>query len=983
MNISRIFFAGSLYIAVCTICAFAQHLNIRNYGPEEGLPQQQVFSIFQDSRGFMWFGTNSGASRYDGVVFENFDSSNGLNDTRVTSITEDAQGCLYLSTYDGLYVYDGKEFERYEVVNDLPREVIHCTIVEDDETSWLATAGGLTLRRGGSVQHFGSEDGLEAGYCNTVYRTKSGELYAGGNTGLFLMVGNRFIKQQIPEGANEHINVIIEDLNGSVWIGTNNGILRTRGKTIEVVDPGFGISSLLVLSAALQPNGTLWFGTTEGVLRYSKGKFNKFSTDNGLYHNTVFDIFVDNENNIWFGTFRGISKLRSGSFIYFDEETGLIRNGVSCVFEDSKNRIWVGSWEGGITIFEDNKIWTLGEQDGLTSPHVLSIAEGRDGRIFIGSVRGIYSWNDNNIETLTDSFGAGELYYDSQGRLWMALRSGVAIWSNGEAQKPDEQYMLPTSYVNCIIEDTNKNIWFATQREGCVVFDGKQSKKYDKNNGFTDKLIYSLDCDKEGGVWLGTLGDGAFYYDGKSFTSITTEEGLSNNFVWQVSVDSNNNVWFGTNSGVDLYDGTEFYHFDVDDGLAANEGNENACLEDSRGRLWFGSVNGLSQYVGNNLNHFTFRPPVYIDRFQINKESLDVAGTAVLEADRNNINFHFAGLGYRVDKRVRYRYILEGFERTWSESTSERSAQYTNVPPGKYTFKVAASVNKGYWSETPATVSFTILSPFYQTPWFIAVAILCSAAVFFATLQLLVRKIKKDKQRLEQVVKERTSEISAANEELKAFSHSVSHDLRAPLRHINGFIQILVDSHLEELSDNVKDYMHKISESANRMRALLDDLLKLSRVTHGEFSRKRVNLSSIAQGISENLEQEKPQREVEFVIKTDVFANGDENLLILVLENLIGNAWKFTRNKTEASIEFGMMQHKGKRVYFVRDDGAGFDQAQVARLFIPFQRLHSGADFEGTGIGLATVRRIIHRHNGQIWAEGEVGKGATFFFTLN
>jgi two-component system NtrC family sensor kinase len=224
-------------------------------------------------------------------------------------------------------------------------------------------------------------------------------------------------------------------------------------------------------------------------------------------------------------------------------------------------------------------------------------------------------------------------------------------------------------------------------------------------------------------------------------------------------------------------------------------------------------------------------------------------------------------------------------------------------------------------------------------------------------------------------------ELIAANRELEAFSYTVSHDLRAPLRVIDGFGRLLLKDCGGQLDDTGKGHLAEILENTQRMRELIEDLLELSRVTRADLTRGEVSLSELVREVLDVLRRRDPERRVELVIREGVIAIADPRLLRTVLENLLGNAWKFTSRAESARIEFGVAEGPGAPGYFVRDDGAGFDMAYADKLYRPFQRLH-GAEFEGTGIGLATVRRIIERHGGALRAEGAVGAGATFYFTL-
>ncbi len=239
------------------------------------------------------------------------------------------------------------------------------------------------------------------------------------------------------------------------------------------------------------------------------------------------------------------------------------------------------------------------------------------------------------------------------------------------------------------------------------------------------------------------------------------------------------------------------------------------------------------------------------------------------------------------------------------------------------------------------------------------------------------------REHLEDLVEQRTDELTVMNKELESFSYSVSHDLRAPLRTIDGFSHALSEECGQDLNESGQNYLKRIRDACQRMAALIDDLLHLSRVTRTGMNVREINLSQIADRIRKNLETQDPGRSVEWVLPPEMTVRGDEGLLRVLLENLLGNAWKFTARREDARIELGVIDTEGQRTYYVRDNGAGFDMQYADKLFGPFQRLHSAAEFEGTGVGLATVQRIVRRHGGRVWAEGQTDKGATFYFTLD
>lgn len=289
------------------------------------------------------------------------------------------------------------------------------------------------------------------------------------------------------------------------------------------------------------------------------------------------------------------------------------------------------------------------------------------------------------------------------------------------------------------------------------------------------------------------------------------------------------------------------------------------------------------------------------------------------------------------------------------------------------------------WSLYFATLPNFTQGAYNRLPIFVLLSGLAISLLLFGVSRMLVRsRLAAEKATLE--LGEVNNELEAANRELEAFSHSVSHDLRAPLRSIDGFSQIVLEDYADSLDDEGRGYLQRVRAASQRMGLLIDDLLNLSRVTRGTLRREAVDLSAVALEVTRNLKESEPDREVEVDVQPGLGTRGDVRLLRVALENLLGNSWKFTSKTQGARIEFGVEKEKfhdgWHPVYFVRDNGAGFEMAYADKLFGAFQRLHGSEEFEGTGIGLATVQRVVRRHGGDVWAEGAVDEGATFHFTL-
>jgi signal transduction histidine kinase len=361
-----------------------------------------------------------------------------------------------------------------------------------------------------------------------------------------------------------------------------------------------------------------------------------------------------------------------------------------------------------------------------------------------------------------------------------------------------------------------------------------------------------------------------------------------------------------------------------------------------------------------------------------------------LNWDANFFEFEMAALSYRRPEGNQYQYMLAGVDKDWYNAGTTRRGRYSGLPDGTYTLRVRGSNNDGVWSDQEATLKVTVVGPFWRTTWFMLLVGL--AVVGSVAGELLRRRRAREAQRragvlrqrdLERQVAERTAQLEAANKELEAFAYSVSHDLRAPLRHIDGFLELLQKQMAGALDERSQHYMANITDAAKRMGVLIDDLLSFSQMGRSEMSKKSVNLGNLVQEIIQEFAPEMQNRSINWHIADLPTVTGDQAMLRVALVNLISNAFKFTRSRPQADIKIGSLPGQGaETIVFIRDNGVGFDMAYADKLFGVFQRLHRVDEFEGTGIGLANVRRIIQRHGGRVWAEGQVNQGATFYFSL-
>ena len=330
-----------------------------------------------------------------------------------------------------------------------------------------------------------------------------------------------------------------------------------------------------------------------------------------------------------------------------------------------------------------------------------------------------------------------------------------------------------------------------------------------------------------------------------------------------------------------------------------------------------------------------------------------------------------------------YAYILEGFDKNWIYTdATRRFANYTNINPGKYIFKVKGSNQDGVWNENGVSLKIIITPPFWATWWFRVLGMILILGLLLSGYKYRTARIRSRNRELERHVSERTAQLEAANKELEAFAYSISHDLRAPLRAIDGYTHILVEDYEKSLDEEGKRVCSTIYNETKHMGRLIDDLLSFSHISHADMQVSKVNMEALVYSVFYELTTPESRERIDFHVASLPSAMGDLILIRQVWMNLLSNAIKFSSKRERSVIEVSYQQDGQKVIYLVRDNGAGFDMRYADKLFGVFQRLHSDKEFEGTGVGLAIVQRLIHRHGGKVWADGQVDKGATFYFTV-
>lgn len=799
----------------------------------------------------------------------------------------------------------------------------------------------------------------------------------------------------------------ILDDGGRIWFPSSTMVLT-------VVDPWTGTTSAMQNNpldpASISPGymtamyrdrgGVVWAGTSGfGInrLALSQQRFPRLTHGAPLSFRSVRAIHEDRRGNLWFG---GYGSDDLAGLDQIDAVTGQVRS----------FSVGAGPWQVPVP-----NVWDLWE-DGPDA----------GGAVWIGAGTVVQRYDPSSHRTRVvatlppEAGGVRGIHRDRNGRLWVSSQSGlfrlmerperlIRISVDGDRIGPQVKDMLTNTDVWEVTElSATPGVLWCSTRLGLVCFDPDSgtANAFAQGSGphaLGTSMILSVREDLSGRIWVSTGGAGFAQMKiaaqrgsrvpspGEvSFERYSTKDGLSNDFVYGILDGGDGSIWMSTNKGLTRFvpETKQFRTFDQSDGLQDNEFNTNAFLRSRNGELFFGGVVGLNRFHPLDQQDNPHAPEVVITEVKVLNKPLETPLSVswldeiVLGHEDRIVSFEYVGLEYTAPGRNRYRYTLQGFDQNWVDAGTSRSATYTNLEPGGYVFRVTSANNDGVWNPVGASIRIVVEPPFWKTWWFRGLIAVIITGFLFAGSRLRDRRMKEQNKQLEDRVRSRTAEWEMANSELEAFSYTVSHDLRAPVRAINGYTRMLLEEHAASLDPEGKRMLGVIAARTKRMGDMIDDLLMFSRTGRQTIVMAQVDMGEIVRSVLADLITPEIRSRLQLTMEGLPAAHGDAALLRQVWINLISNALKFSGGVERPSVEVGGRSEPDGTVYWVRDNGVGFDMTYRHKLFGVFERLHSQDEFEGTGVGLAIAHRVVKRHGGRMWAESEVGKGATFSFFL-
>jgi ligand-binding sensor domain-containing protein/signal transduction histidine kinase len=890
---------------------------------ESGLPQNTVQAITQTRDGYLWIGTQDGLARFNGTAFTVFDRENTAqfksNDIR--SLLEDSSGTLWIGTSYGLLRFQGGTFTVLTTAEGLPDNSVAALSQAPDGTIWIATPSGLARYSNNSVAKYPTA----INDVQALFTDRSGVLWIGTTSGVKSVKDNSIYTTDAQYLAARSVNAIAQDETGRIWFGTDDGLVACQQQAFVSCSTVNGLPDNHVNSVKVDKQGSLWVGTSRGLARLSISDPSKVTVSESLASNLILSVFEDREGSLWVGTeSAGLSLLRDRKFNTLTTKDGLASDLVKAIYQDNTGAVWIGTNGGGLSVIREGKVTNFTTKEGLSSNVVLSLFGDDNGTIWIGTPDGLNEFKNGHFRTLTVAEGLSSdfvrsIYVDRSGTVWVGPRNGLNRIKNGEFTTFTTKDGLADDFIGAVFEDSKGSLWVGT-RAGLSELSGDRFTNYTSKNGLSSDVITSLHEDADHNIWIGTNGGGLNRLRNGTFTSYTTRNGLLDNVIYRILEDGQRYLWFSSPKGIfkisldelnSFADGRthvlNITSYGTSDGMLTREcsgGGYPAGWRGSDGKLWFSTIKGVAMIDPTNIQFNQQPPPVSIEQIRADDKALSSTSEMQLASGTNRLEFIFTALSFVAPDKVRFKYKLEGFDPDWIDAGSVRSASYTNLRPGKYTFRVIASNNDGVWNQQGAAVQFYLNPRFYQTYWFYALLILLLAFVAWQVYRFRVRRMKAQ---FDAVLAERTRIAREIHDNLAQEMLGISVQLEVVARTMPAGAEV-AQNHLDRVRMLVR---HGIAEAR---RYVWD--LRSQALDHADLPTA---LSETARRLTADAGVE-AQVQVGGVFRS-LPRNVEDNLLRIAQEAINNAVTHAHPQRILVNLTFDI-----KRVQLaVRDNGSGFD----------------------------------------------------------
>ncbi len=999
---------------------------------DDGLPQNSVYTTVQTRDGYLWLATQEGLVRFDGARFVVFDRRNTpeLGNNLILSLMEDRAGRLWIGTGDGVVRYEAGAFTRFTKADGVPAGQVKSLLEDRRGRLFVGTmGGGLARLEGGRFVREAGAEALSTRRVQALIEDRDGALRIGTETGLARLLDGRLSWLRRQDGlSHDDVSALYEDREGALWIGTTGGGLnRLKEGRITAFTVRQGLSNDSINAIMEDRDGSLWVGARGGVNRLRDGRFTAFTTRDGLSSEFVFSIREDREGSLWIGTGGGgLNRLRDARLTPWTTKEGLTNDFARSFEEGGDGSLWIGTDGGGLNRLKDGRLTAVTTRQGLSSDFVERVFEDEAGVLWIGtSGGGLNRMEDGRLTTFTTKQGLANDYVvsiceDRDGGLWIGTRGGLSRLHHGRITSLTVKDGLTNDVVRALHQDREGALWIGTEGGGLNRLKDGKLTSFTTATGLSSDNIVSIREDGEGTLWIGSRGGGLIRYRAGRFAAIGARQGLFDDSVFAVLEDGAGRMWMSSNKGIfraeksgieEAMDGKRALvtsvAYGTADGMKSAEGNGSSSsgLAAQNGMLWFGTIGGAIQIDPKHLSPNPVRPEVHIEEVLLDGRALDRGATGAWSPDTRAIELHYTAPSFLVPDRVAFRYRLDGYDPDWVNAGPRRTAYYTQVPHGRYRFRVIASNDDGLWNEAGASLDFEVAPRFRETAGFRFGLALLLATVLYGAHRLRFMRLRRRERELVAMVEERTrslkeekerteaalldaqqarTEAESANRTKSAFLATMSHELRTPLNAVLGFAQLMRRRAARDTED--LEHLAIIGRSGEHLLGLINDVLSLSRIEAGTVGLSPTTFEplSMLEGLIQMLGVRARAKGLRLVLETGTdlpeAVVGDEGKVRQVLLNLLTNAIKFT---SQGGVTLGATWSRGEMRFTVTDQGPGLTSAEISTLFQPFVQTEAGRKSgEGTGLGLTISRSFARLMDGDITVASRPGEGTTFTVTL-
>jgi signal transduction histidine kinase/ligand-binding sensor domain-containing protein len=966
--------------------------SVDSWNIDNGLPQNTVKSLIQTADGYIWFGTSGGLVRFNGVSFKVFNSTNTpqMASDRVLTLAEDREGRLWIGLEGGgLMTYLRGTFNTYEHLRELDKKTVLKIFTDAAGVIWVYSLPELITRiSGNDVQYFRGMNGLAKG--SGMIRDNNGTIYASTDKECFQFTGGSFVPMKLNEVIGTDLAIApYWDRSGNLWTCRKGGYLsRTSSSGTMRFTSSDGLLSTFIRSIYQDKDGAVWIGSDAGLNIFDGKDFHTFTINDGLKGNEIISILEDTESNIWLGTrTSGLMRIRKKVIAtyrrtsldainnvtsVFGSNGGTVLFGVNCagvniidkwgnvknsipisqlengciwsIFVDSKNTLWLGTWGGGLLRYPKfdpakNISGIIKKFSQISADVVLATMESRDGTMWFGSLNeGLFRYRNDSIVRIAMD-GGGKNYEvrsiceGHDGKIRIGTGKGLySIPTTGDSVCTAEKN-IPSVTIRALYEDDDSVLWVGTYGKGLFRLVNGASVNYRQGQGFYDDLVSHILEDGSGWLWMGC-----------------------NKGIFSVNKNQLNRIAAGAKEEVIS---TSFSTAEGMMNRETNGGFQPSAYKSDDGRLWFPTVNGVAVILPDDVKRNPIAPPVVIEQIHVDRQQRSLDTTLTVTETERIVEFDYTALSFSAPEKLRFKYMMEGFDDQWHDAGNKREAVYMNIPPGSYNFNVIAANNDGVWNTVGAAIPVVILPPFWQSLWF---KLLIGFVLIVAGPSFYVLRVKALEQKAKMQELFSRQLITSQEQERKKIAGEIHDSLSQNILLIKHRAQLALEliSDPSRLIDQVNEISVLASETLEDTRKISQEL----RPSHLDRLGLTLTLKYLMDNIA-NATTLTVEREINHV--DGLLAKDDEIMVYRILQELINNVLKHAA-ATTLTVIVGIEESQFR--IFVQDDGKGFDPDVV--------RVSKTAG----GLGLTGITERINLLNGTYSPISSPGKGTTFNILL-